>query len=202
MTGTKTAIAAALGILLVVAGEAAERAGGPPERAPTPVVAAPPAVAPAATAHADAAVSTQALTGVVQRYCQVCHNDQLLTGSLSLQGFDVAQAAEKADVSERMIRKLRAGMMPPPGMPRPGGDTMVALVETLEKIVDEEAEDAPNPGTRRFQRLNRPEYQQAIRNLLELEVEPGAWLPLDTTSDNFDNIADAQALSPTLLEAY
>src|SRR5687768_5081821 len=142
------------------------------------------------------------LNEIVRQYCVACHNDQLLTGSLSLQAFDVERAAEKAETAERMIRKLRAGMMPPPGMPRPAGDTLLALVETLERLVDKAARANPNPGGRRFQRLNRPEYERAVQSLLALDVDAGAWLPLDTKSNNFDNIADAQALSPTLLEAY
>src|SRR5690606_20584675 len=99
------------------------------------------------------------------------------------------------------IAKLRAGMMPPPGIPRPA-DTLQALVETLEHVVDSAAAAAPNPGNRPFQRLNRAEYEQSIRELPALENDAGDYLPLDTKSANFDNIADVQLLSPTLLEAY
>ncbi|MGH9257949.1 MAG: DUF1592 domain-containing protein, partial [Vicinamibacterales bacterium] len=95
-----------------------------------------------------------------------------------------------------------AGMMPPPGIPRPGGDTMQALVETLERMIDESVAAAPNPGNRTFQRLNRAEYEQSIREVLALDVRAGDYLPLDTKSANFDNIADVQMLSPTLLDAY
>ena len=140
--------------------------------------------------------------GVVQGVCVTCHNDVTLLGNLSLERFDVAEAAEHAEVAEKMIRKLRAGMMPPPGIPRPEADTMLALVETLEETIDAVALRDPNPGGRTFQRLNRPEYEQAIRDLLALQVDAGNWLPLDQMSANFDNIADAQTLSPTLLEAY
>src|SRR5262245_44766379 len=178
MTRMKATAAAVFGVLLIVGGEAAEPAGFFAAGTRTSDADAN-ATAPAATHVASApAVSNQALTEVVQRYCQVCHNDQALTAGLTLQGFDVAKAAENAPVSERMIRKLRAGMMPPPGMPRPAGDTLLALVETLERIVDDEARDAPNPGVRRFQRLNRPEYETAVRELLGLDVDAGAWLPL------------------------
>ena len=139
---------------------------------------------------------------VVRSTCVMCHNDRLMTGNLSLQEFDVASAAEHADVAEAMVRKLRAGMMPPPGARRPGSDALVTLVETLEHRLDEAAERAPNPGSRPFQRLNRSEYEQAIRELLDLEVTAGDWLPLDQMSNNFDNIAEAQTLSATLLESY
>src|SRR5439155_18552402 len=80
------------------------------------------------------------------------------------------------------------------------GDTLVALVETLEQVIDKSSR--PNPGARTFQRLNRPEYEHAVRDLLALDVNAGDYLPLDTKSANFDNIADVQALSPTLLESY
>ncbi len=147
-------------------------------------------------------IDPEALTGVMQRTCLACHNDQLLTGNLSLQGFDVAQPWEHPERAEKVIGKLRADMMPPPGIPRPGGDTLLALVETLERIMDESAAAAPNPGDRPFQRLNQPEYARSIRQLLDLEIDPAQFLPLDQVSANFDNIADVQMLSPTLLEAY
>jgi hypothetical protein len=142
------------------------------------------------------------LSATVRHYCLTCHNDQLLTGNLTLQGFDVAAAPQAVEKVEKMVVKLRAGMMPPPGMPRPGGDTLVALVERLEELVDRSAAARPNPGYRRFQRLNRAEYQRAVRDLLQLDVDAGTWLPVDIKSDDFDDIADVQAISPTLLEAY
>ncbi len=92
--------------------------------------------------------------------------------------------------------------MPPPLAPRPDAATYATLISTLESDVDAAAAAKPNPGVRTFQRLNRPEYARAVHDLLALDVDAGSWLPLDTKSANFDNIADAQALSPTLLEAY
>jgi hypothetical protein len=199
MVKSLTATAAALGALLMLA-DLPGAAAPAHDRFVRPSAPGVPGASVGAPAPAD--LSPQALTGVVQRYCLVCHNDQLLTGNLSLQGFDVAAADARAETAEKMIRKLRAGMMPPPRTPRPGDDTLLALAETLERVVDRAAARDPNPGVRLFQRLNRPEYGRAVRELLALEVEPGDWLPLDTKSANFDNIADAQALSPTLLEAY
>ena len=157
---------------------------------------------PAGNAPGVAYLPPATLTEVVQRYCQVCHNDALLTGNLSLAGFDVDNASARAETVERMILKLRAGMMPPPGMPRPAGDTLELLVTTLEERMDAEAAASPNPGARSFQRLNRAEYERSVRDLLDLDVDAGEYLPLDTKSANFDNIADAQMLSPMLLEAY
>jgi len=147
-------------------------------------------------------VSNEALTAVVRRVCGMCHSDELLTGNLSLEKFDVAKAVQMPETTEKMIAKLRAGMMPPPGIPRPEGDTMRVLVETLERLVDQAAALRPEPGSRTFQRLNRAEYERSIRDLVTLEVNAGSWLPLDTKSANFDNIADVQMPSATLLDAY
>ena len=150
-----------------------------------------------AASHAD-------YNGLVKRYCVGCHNDRNKdrAGSLTLASFDVAKAGENADVSERMIRKLQASMMPPPGMARPDPAVYQSFIRTLENTVDAHARANPNPGGRTFQRLNRPEYARAIKDLLEIDVNAANWLPQDTMSANFDNIADEQALSPMLLEAY
>jgi hypothetical protein len=141
-------------------------------------------------------------TEVVKRYCVVCHNDQLLTGNMSLSSFDVAAAEANPEIAEKMIRKLTAGMMPPAGMPRPGADTLSGLIGTLEERMDRQYEENPNPGRRTFQRLNRAEYAASIRDMLGLEVDVSAFLPPETMSNNFDNIADAQLLSATLMEGY
>jgi len=155
-----------------------------------------------AASVAAAGIPAETLTEVVRRVCGLCHNDALKTGNLSLQDFDVAAAPQRAEVAEKMIAKLRAGMMPPPGIPRPGGDTLRVLVETLEQLIDQAAAKSPNPGGRPFQRLNRSEYARSIEDLLALPIDAGDYLPLDTKSANFDNIADVQMLSPTLLDAY
>jgi hypothetical protein len=139
---------------------------------------------------------------VIRHYCVGCHNDKTKSGGLSLAAFDAAAAAANAEVTEKVIRKLQAGFMPPPLAARPDPATYSALIRALEHTVDAAASANPNPGVRTFQRLNRPEYARAVRDLLALDVDAGSWLPLDTKSANFDNIADAQALSPTLLEAY
>jgi hypothetical protein len=142
------------------------------------------------------------LNGIVEEYCVRCHSDRRLTGNLSLEGFDVASAAEVAELSEKMISKLRVGMMPPFGSRRPAGDSLVTLVEMLEEIVDAGAARSPNPGSRVFQRLNHAEFESSVLDLLGLEVDAAEYLPPDTKSANFDNIADVQMLSPTLMSAY
>jgi hypothetical protein len=139
---------------------------------------------------------------IVREYCVRCHNDRMLRGNLSLERFTLDSADETGEVSEKMIRKLRAGMMPPPGSPRPPADSLLALVESLETHMDDAAEGNSNPGGRSFQRLNRAEYEASVRDLLDLEIEAALFLPLDTKSANFDNIADVQMLSPTVLDAY
>jgi len=138
---------------------------------------------------------------VVTRTCVGCHNDRTRSGNLSLASFDVAAAGEHPDIAEKMIRKLRAGQMPPPGSRRPDDASLARLADALEAQADARAADAP-PGRRTFQRLNRAEYARSIHDLLALDVDAGSYLPLDSKSANFDNIADAQLLSPTLMQAY
>ena len=120
---------------------------------------------------------------------------------MSLQSFQVATAGQQREITEKMIRKLRAGQMPPPGSKRPDAAVLDALADVLEAQADARAAE-PVPGRRTFQRLNRAEYARSIHDLLALEVNAGEYLPLDTKSANFDNIADAQLLSPTLMQAY
>lgn len=147
-------------------------------------------------------MAPEELNGVVKQYCQKCHNPTMRRGNLSLADFDVGAPDAKADVAEKVVAKLRSGMMPPVGSARPSADTLDALVTSLERQLDASAIAHPNPGRRTFQRLNRAEYRLAIADLLKLDVDAASYLPPDTKSDNFDNIADVQALSPTLLSAY
>src|SRR5215471_18441837 len=167
-----------------------------PVRAPVP--------ARATTAPAHAAMTDAELTTAVQKNCAVCHNDKSKSqyGNVTLEHFDVAAAAKDPELAERMVRKVRAGMMPPPNGPKPPAETLVTLAERIENKVDSAAKLNPNPGTRAFQRLNRAEYKAAIKDLLGLDIDPGKWLPLDTMSGNFDNIADAQFFNATVTEAY
>jgi hypothetical protein len=149
----------------------------------------------------DVSLSTDAVSRIVQQACVICHNDAALTGGLTLQGFDASKP--DPEIGEKMVRKLRAGMMPPPVAPyRPAPDTIQAMAATIETVLDKIASRDPNPGSRPAQRLNRAEYERAIRELLALEVNAGTWLVEDTKSANFDNIADAQILSPLVIESY
>lgn len=145
---------------------------------------------------------SEALNAVLRQYCQVCHNDAMMTGNMSVQGFDVGAPWDDWETAERMIAKLRTGMMPPPGIPRPAGDTLLALVETLERTIDDYAAANPNPGDRSFQRLNRAEYEKAVLDLFGIDVDASQWLPPDLYLGNFDHMAVSQPLSPTLLNSY
>ena len=189
-------------VLLILAGPIARKTptsrGAVPEPAPLPART---ALHTASTAVAPD-IEPEDLTAVVQRYCVVCHNDQMRTGNLSLEGFDVANPVAQAATAEKMIRKLQVRMMPPPGMPRPGGDTLDALITELETRIDRAAAANPTPGVRSFQRLNRPEYENAIRELLGLEIDAASYLQPDTKSNSFDNIVDVQLMSATLLDSY
>ena len=182
--------------LLVAVAIAQRPASGPPRPTPRSEQRRTIADQQSATSNHDAQ------NAVLKRYCVGCHNDKLKTGGLSLESFDVSRAAEHAETSEKVIRKLQAGLMPPPLAARPDAATQKTLIAAVETAVDAAAAAKPNPGVRTFQRLNRPEYARAIKDLLTLNVDAGNWLPLDQKSANFDNIADAQMLSPTLLEAY
>src|ERR1051326_8589107 len=192
-------ISTAFIIAILTLGSSAATAQGPGKpRTATPVR----ATRPATTART--VVTDAELTEAVHKNCAVCHNDKSKSqyANVTLEHYDVAAAAKDPELSERMIRKVRAGMMPPPNGPKPPAATLVALAERIESKVDAAAKLDPNPGSRSFQRLNRAEYKAAIKDLLGLDIDPGNWLPLDTMSGNFDNIADAQFLNPTVLEAY
>ena len=144
----------------------------------------------------------EAAQTLVSGSCVTCHNDRMTSGGLSLHGFTVASAAQQLETAEKMIRKLRAGLMPPAGSKRPADSALDALAGLLEAAADAHADRTPAPGRRTFQRLNRAEYARSIKDLLAIDVNAGEYLPLDAKSANFDNIADAQLLSPTLMQGY
>jgi mono/diheme cytochrome c family protein len=155
-----------------------------------------------ATPAADTAAAVEAQNLLVKQYCSGCHSEKGKAGGVSLVGFDAGKATENVVVAEKMIHKLRAGMMPPPNARRPDEAALTALVDSLETRIDRAAALHPNPGSRSFQRLNRVEYARAVKDLLAIDVDVNAYLPPDTISQGFDNVADSQALSATLLEGY
>jgi hypothetical protein len=139
---------------------------------------------------------------LINDYCITCHDNDKEKGGLTLEKFDPARAAKNAEVAEKMIRKLRAGMMPPAGADRPAPETLQAFAASLERRLDTAAAARPDPGRRTFQRLNRAEYANSVRDLLGIDIDVSAFLPPDTVSHNFDNIADVQSMSATVLEGY
>jgi hypothetical protein len=155
-----------------------------------------------ATGPATPVMTPAAQTELVATYCATCHSERAKAGGLSLAGFSAMLAHESPATAEKMVRKLRAGMMPPAGAKRPPDGALDGLVHALETRLDEFAAVNPNPGWRPFQRLNRAEYARAVKDLLDVDVDVSALLPPDTISHGFDNVADAQTFSPTLLEGY
>ena len=139
---------------------------------------------------------------VIEQYCAGCHNDKVKSGDLVLSTANMDNPGERPEVWEKVVRKLRGRMMPPPGRPRPDEATYDNLASYLETALDRAAAANPNPGrTATFRRLNRAEYQNAIRDLLMLDVDVASMLPKDDTSFGFDNV-EVGGLSPTLLERY
>jgi hypothetical protein len=139
---------------------------------------------------------------LINQYCAGCHNDKLKTGGLSLDGTSVESAGQNPEVWEKVVRKLRARYMPPAGLPRPDEATYQSLVAYLETSLDQGAAAHPNPGRpATLRRLTRTEYQNAMRDLLGVQVDVTQLLPSDESSFGFDNITVGE-LSPTLLERY
>ena len=151
---------------------------------------------------ATLAKKAQSVSPIIKQYCVLCHNDIILQGGMSLQHFDADHPELNLVIAEKMILKLRAGMMPPQEAPRPDRETLQQLAKSIEIKLDRAARKRNDPGTRPFQRLNRAEYAQQIKDVLGLTVNPEEWLPEDQISASFDNIADVQTMSPTAITAY
>jgi mono/diheme cytochrome c family protein len=152
---------------------------------------------------------TQAVAGrglspaeITQTYCVSCHNDRLKTGGLSLEQLSLERAGQDAETLEKVIRKVRAGLMPPAGARRPERAVLDDFAADIETAVDRAAAANPNPGRAPLHRMNRVEYANAVRDLLALDIDPTTLLPADDSSRGFDNIADVLGVSPSLLERY
>ena len=140
--------------------------------------------------------------GTLDRYCVTCHNQRLATAGLKLDEADVANPGEGAEIWEKVVRKLRTGMMPPPNMPQPSMEDRRALLSWLETSLDKAAAAKPNPGrTETLRRLNRTEYQNAIRDLLSVDIDAASLLPADESGHGFDNVTVGD-LPPALLDRY
>jgi mono/diheme cytochrome c family protein len=162
-------------------------------------VALPTYAAPGATQGAGAIESHQSL---LNEYCITCHNAQARTGDLALDEMDLTQVPQDGPIWERVVRKVRGGLMPPASARRPEEAALNGLASYLETTLDQEASANPEPGRASLHRLNRAEYGNAIRDLLDLEVDVAELLPADDEAYGFDNIADVLRVSPLLLEQY
>jgi len=139
---------------------------------------------------------------VLDQYCVSCHNQRLKTAELALDLIDVANPAADANVWEKVVRKVHTGTMPPSNMPQPSPEDRRALLLWLDTSLDAAYAARPNPGrTDTLRRLNRTEYQNAIRDLLALDIDAGSLLPPDESGHGFDNVTVGD-LPPTLLDRY
>src|SRR5215510_4563162 len=152
--------------------------------------------------HAQTPSGASAPSAVLDKYCVGCHNDKAKTGGLSLTNVDIEHPGQRVGQLEKVSMKLRAGMMPPPGMPRPDADTVKSLVSFIEEAIDKEAAAKPNPGRPILHRLNQTEFANSIKELVDLKVNPASFLPEDDMSQGYDNMSDVLTVSPTLLEGY
>ena len=139
---------------------------------------------------------------IAGQYCITCHNQRLKTGGLTLDTLDFENVPKDAAIWEKVIRKLRAGAMPPAGAKHPDQTTTHSLVAWLEGQLDAAAAAHPDPGSPVLHRMNRAEYANAIRDLLDLEMDVSALLPPDDSAYGFDNVSDALGVSPSLQERY
>ena len=193
LSGVLLGLAAAVSLQAARVGPTAPVGSGQPAAPPTQ----------RAVAIAPAAVESQ--RALLDQYCVACHNDRTRQAGLTLETIDtdqVGQVADDVEVWEKVVRKLRARAMPPPGRPRPDDAVYDAVASTLETALDRAAAADPNPGRPPIHRLNRVEYRTAIRDLLALEIDERALLPPDESGYGFDNIADVLAMSPVLLDRY
>ena len=139
---------------------------------------------------------------VLTQYCVTCHNQTAKTGGLAIDALDLANVGKNAETWEKVVRKIRSGMMPPSGSRRPERAVLDSFATELEARLDRAGLANPNPGAPGLHRLNRTEYANAIRDLLDLEVDVTTLLPSDDSNDGFDNIGDALSVSPTLIQGY
>jgi len=147
-------------------------------------------------------MSVDSQTALLKQYCQGCHNDTTRSGNMTLTTLNLAHIEQSAAQAERIVKKLRAGLMPPAGLKRPDIQAVRVFVTTLEAELDKAAASNPNPGSRPSQRLTRNEYANSIRDMFGVEIDAAKFLAADTVSDGFDNIADTQTLSASMMQGY
>ena len=155
-----------------------------------------------APAAAAAGGQTAQYRAMIDQYCVGCHNQRSRTASLMLDTMNLADVGNHGEIWEKAIRKLRGGLMPPPGSRQPDQATVESFIGWLETSLDQAGARTINPGGVTLHRLNRTEYANSIRELFGIEVDAGALLPVDDVSDGFDNIADVLKVSPSFLDQY
>jgi mono/diheme cytochrome c family protein len=146
--------------------------------------------------------SADAQLAVIKQYCSGCHSDRLKTGGVSFEGITVASIAKDPELFEKAVRKLRGRVMPPPGARQPDGKSVDALVAWLEDSLDKIPTQAYITDQVVLHRLNRKEYENAVRDLLSVNVKGADLLPPDDIAQNYDNIASALQVSPSFIEQY
>ncbi|MBI4472889.1 MAG: DUF1587 domain-containing protein, partial [Acidobacteria bacterium] len=152
-----------------------------------------------ASAQNQSPADPKALT---TQYCAGCHNDRTKSGGFSLTEIDLAQPDQKAELAEKIIRKVRSGMMPPAGARRPDAAILKAFASSLESRIDAAAAKQPYVDAPELHRVNRTEYRNSVRDLLGMDVDVSALLPPDPKTGGFDNMSDALTVTPALLQSY
>ena len=170
---------------------------------PSPAVEARSPKREAQTARTAQTADATSARATLDKYCITCHSQRLKTGGFALEGLDLNDAPAHAEAWEKVVRKLRAREMPPPGVPRPEAAVLASTATFLENTLDAAAAAAPNPGRVAVHRLSRAEYRNAIRDLLGLELDPKVLLASDEPDQqSFDNLASVLSVSPALLDNY
>src|SRR5499426_4651266 len=139
---------------------------------------------------------------LLTQYCVTCHNERAKTAGVMFDTIDLSDHSKNADIWEKAVRKLRGGMMPPPGARQPDRAAVDSFVSWLETSLDTAAAANPNPGRVALHRLNRAEYANAIEDLFGLRIDAAALLPKDDQANGFDNVASVLKVSPSFLDQY
>jgi mono/diheme cytochrome c family protein len=196
--GAAAAVSLAVGALVVSVG--AVYAAQPAASAPVAPSAAP--AVPAAAVKVNAAADGPTPQALLTQYCGTCHNDRLKTAGMSVQKLDANDIARDLGTWEKILRRMSLGEMPPKGMRRPPHAESAAFTHWLETSLDDISTRNPDPGRVTLRRLNRVEYGNAVRDLLNYEIDVSSQLPADDSGYGFDNIGDVLTVSPTLVDRY
>jgi mono/diheme cytochrome c family protein len=197
-----------LAVWLIALAVAAAQSGAPapsaPSRPAAPSSTAAPRTLPPAAARAAAPLPSESAAdpALVKQYCATCHNERAKAGGLVLEPEGVNHVGTDPEVWETVVRKIKTGMMPPSGMPRPSRSVLDAFAAGLEARLDRANPPGAHPEAPALHRLNRTEYANAIRDLLALDVDVKPLLPSDDSNEGFDNIAEALTVSPSLVQGY